>query len=225
MSAFFSEPNLKRILNNITQHSPHPSKVKIVAVTKGFSSEAIFSALSHKINCIGENKVQEFLNKKREIKNHKIETHLIGHLQSNKIKKAVQLFNIIETIDSVGLAEKINKHMESINSTQRIYIQINIGEDPKKFGFALKNIFQKIEKIEKMKHLKIEGTMTILPNTKQTEATERYFAHMRTLSQNIKEKVSPTCSNISMGMSQDYVYALKQGATHLRIGTLLYGNR
>ena len=153
------------------------------------------------------------------------ESHLIGHLQSNKIKKAVQLFNIIETIDSVGLAEKINKHMESINSTQRIYIQINIGEDPKKFGFALKNIFQKIEKIEKMKHLKIEGTMTILPNTKQTEATERYFAHMRTLSQNIKEKVSPTCSNISMGMSQDYVYALKQGATHLRIGTLLYGNR
>ena len=225
MPVSLSEQNLNLIVQNIAQHSPDPTKVNIVAVTKGHSCEAILSALSYKINCIGENRVQEFLHKKNEINKHQFEAHLIGHLQSNKIKKAVQIFNVIETIDSIELAEKVNKYMETLNKPQQIYIQINIGEDSNKFGFSLKNIFQKIEKIEKMKQLKIEGIMTILPYIHKVEDTEKYFAQMRALSTNIRDKVSPTCSNISMGMSRDYVYALKQGATHIRVGTLLYGTR
>ena len=221
----FSGSNLKNIFQNIQHYSPQPLNVRVVAVTKGFSHEAILSALSHNITNIGENRVQEFLNKKLNIKNKKFEAHLIGHLQSNKIKKAVQIFNIIETVDSIEISEKINKHMQDLNKTQRIYIQINIGNDPKKFGFSTKNIFQKIEKIEKMKHLKIEGIMTILPYTQQASDSEKYFAQMRKISQNIIHKVSPTCLNLSMGMSRDYIYALKQGATHIRVGTLLYGTR
>ena len=220
-----SDNNLKLLFQNIQKHSPHPSKVKIIAVTKGFSHKAILSALSHKIKTIGENKVQEFLNKKTKIKNQKFESHLIGHLQSNKIKKAVQLFNVIQTVDSIELAKKINTHIRDNNQTQRIYIQINIGNDPKKFGFCIKNILNKIEEIENMKNLIIEGTMTILPHLKDVQLTEKYFSRMRDISKQIRNKTSPSCSNVSMGMSRDYIYALKQGATHIRVGTLLYGNR
>ena len=150
MSVSFSESNLNLILQNINQYSPYPSKVNIIAVTKGFSYKAILSALSHKINCIGENRVQEFLNKKNEIINHQFEAHLIGHLQSNKIKKAIQCFDVIQTVDSVGLANKINFQMAKNSTKKNIFIQVNIGNDPKKFGVDPKDIFKIAETINKM---------------------------------------------------------------------------
>ena len=224
MSVSISEPNLKLILNNIIQHSPHPSKVKIVAVTKGFSYEAILSALSHKINCIGENRVQEFLKKKKTI-NHQFESHLIGHLQSNKIKKAIQHFDVIQTVDSIELADKINIQMMQHNAKKNIFIQTNIGKDPKKFGVDPKDIFKTVELINKMPNLQIKGIMTILPYLQQIEQSEKFFEQARQILEKIKNTIVPSCSKLSMGMSRDYIYALKQGATHIRIGTLLYGNR
>ena len=220
-----SKTNLDKVLKNIQTHSPNPSKVNVVAVTKKLSHDAIISAISNNIYCIGENRIQEFLNKKEKIKNKKFESHLIGHLQSNKIKKAVQAFDIIQTVDSIKLATKINQHLIQINQKKNIFIQINIGNDSSKFGFLPKNIFSKIEKIEKMSNLLVSGTMTILPYLDDISKTEKLFANMRTLSHKIKTNISPTCSSVSMGMSRDYVYALKQGSTHLRIGTLLYGTR
>ena len=225
MPVSFSEQNLNLILQNITQHSPHPTKVNIVAVTKGFSYEAILSALSHKINCIGENKVQEFLHKKNNLTNYQFESHLIGHLQSNKIKKAIQCFDVIQTIDSIELANKINTQMEKYNAKKKIFIQVNIGNDPKKFGADPKNIFKTAETINKMPHLQIKGIMTILPYLSHIKSSEKLFNQTRKILEKIKNTITPSCSSLSMGMSRDYVYALKQGATHIRIGTLLYGNR
>ena len=225
MSNSVSKTNLDTVLKNIQKYSPNPSKVNIVAVTKGFSHDAIISAISNKIYCIGENRIQEFLNKKSKIKNQKIETHLIGHLQSNKIKKAVQAFNIIQTVDSLKLATKINQHLIQINKKKHIFIQINIGNDFSKFGFLPENVFSKIEEIEKMSNLIVSGTMTILPYLEDASKTQKLFSKMRTLSDTIKTKISPTCSAISMGMSRDYIYALKAGSTHIRIGRLLYGKR
>jgi len=220
-----SKTNLDKVLKNIQTYSPNPSKVNIVAVTKKLSHDAIISAISNNIHCIGENRIQEFLNKKEKIKNKKFESHLIGHLQSNKIKKAVQAFNIIQTVDSIKLATKINQHLIQINQKKHIFIQINIGNDFNKFGFVPENIFSKIEEIEKMSNLIVSGTMTILPYLEDSTKTQKLFSKMRTLSHTIKTKISPTCSSISMGMSRDYVYALKEGSTHIRIGTLLYGAR
>ena len=220
-----SKTNLNKVLKNIQKHSPHPSKVKIIAVTKGFSSNAIISAISNKIDNIGENRVQEFFNKKEKITNQTFTAHLIGHLQSNKIKKAVQIFNIIQTVDSLNLATKLNEHLIQINKKKRIFIQINIGKDLNKFGFLPEQVFSQIKEIEKMSNLIISGTMTILPYLEETHKTEQWFAKMRTISNEIQAKISPSCSAISMGMSRDYIYALKQGATHIRIGTLLYGTR
>ena len=220
-----SKTNLDKVLKNIQKYSPHPSKVKIIAVTKGFPYNAIISAISNKIDNIGENRVQEFFNKKEKVANQKITTHLIGHLQSNKIKQAVQIFNIIQTVDSLNLAKKLNKHLTRINKKKRIFIQINIGKDRNKFGFLPEQVFSQIEEIEKMSNLIISGTMTVLPYLEEAPKTEQLFAKMRTTSNKIKTKISPSCSAISMGMSRDYIYALKQGSTHIRIGTLLYGTR
>ena len=169
--------------------------------------------------------MQEFSNKKEKITNQKFTAHLIGHLQSNKIKKAVQIFNIIQTVDSLNLAKKLNQHLIQVNKKKHIFVQINIGKDRNKFGFLPEQVFYQIEKIEKMSNLIISGTMTILPYLEETPKTEQFFAEMQTLSNKIKTKISPSCSSISMGMSRDYVYALKQGSTHIRIGTLLYGTR
>ena len=225
MSVSVSEHNLLLIFKHIQQYSPNPSAVQIVAVTKGFSYQAILSAISCQINCIGENKVQEFLSKKLKLKNHHFESHLIGHLQSNKIKKAVENFDVIQTVDSINLAQKINNHMANINSKKNIFIQVNIGEDPKKFGIPPKEVLKKIEIINKMPFLNIEGIMTILPQLTEVKASEKLFNQTRKISEKIQQKINPNSSKLSMGMSQDYIYALKQGATHIRIGTLLYGNR
>jgi len=225
MSNSVSKTNLNKVLKNIQKYSPNPSKVNIVAVTKGLSHDAIVSAISNNIYCVGENRIQEFLNKKEKIKNQKFEAHLIGHLQSNKIKKAVQAFHTIQTVDSIKLATKINQHLILTNKKKHIFIQINIGNDFNKFGFLPATVFSQIEEIEKMSNLIISGTMTILPYLEDTTKTQKLFSKMRTLSHTIKTKISPTCSAISMGMSRDYIYALKAGSTHIRIGTLLYGKR
>jgi pyridoxal phosphate enzyme (YggS family) len=225
MSTSVSKTNFDTIVKNIQKYSPYPSQVKIIAVTKGFSVQAIRSAISNKIYDVGENRVQEFFNKTEKLKTQKIHSHLIGHLQTNKIKKAAQIFNTIQTIDSLKLATKLNEHLININKKKHIFIQINVGNDSNKFGFSPNNVFSKIEKIEKMNNLIIGGTMTILPYLDNISKTEKLFAKMRTISHKIKTNISPTCSSISMGMSRDYIYALKQGSTHLRIGTLLYGAR
>lgn len=225
MSHSISATNLHAIQQDIQQYSPNPQKVNIIAVTKGFSYNAILSAVHNQIHCIGENRVQEFFNKKKEVVEIDFESHLIGHLQSNKIKKAINLFDVFQTVDTLLLAEKINKQMEPLKTKKNIFIQINIGKDPKKFGFSVKNIFQEVEKINKMQYLKINGIMTILPFLDKPSSSERLFEKTRKVAEKIQTNITPTCSKLSMGMSRDYVYALKQGATHIRIGTLLYGDR
>ena len=218
---------LREINADIQKHSPHPSLVNIVAVTKTFNHTAILSAKKHSLPCIGENKVQEFLSKKEECSqvDLNIETHLIGHLQSNKTNKAVGVFNVIQTVDSLKIANKINAKAQEKNIQQKIFIQINIGEDPNKHGFMLDGVYHDIENITKLPSLKVIGLMTILPFNSDTTTTQPLFAAMKQTQNQVLQKINPDCRFLSMGMSRDYIYALKEGATHLRIGTKLYGQR
>ena len=218
---------LDSINKDIQKHSPHPSLVNIIAVTKAFNYTSILSAQENQLLCIGENKVQEFLLKKSEKPSigTGLETHLIGHLQSNKVKKAVELFNVVQTVDSFKLAQKINDTAKEKNLHQKIYIQINVGADPNKHGFMLENIYKTIETINNHKHLRLMGLMTILPFYEDAQKTQPLFARMKETQNKTLKDISPTCKFLSMGMSRDYIYALKEGATHLRIGTKLYGQR
>ena len=216
---------LQTIFKNIQQYSINPRQTHIVAVTKKFSHMAAIEAIKNNIFCIGENQVQEFENKHQQLLTYNFEAHLIGHLQSNKINKAIKLFNVIETVDSFKLAVKLNKQLKKINQKQNIYIQINIGEDPNKHGFMLENIYKTIETISAHQQLRLVGLMTILPFYEDTKKTQPLFAHMKEIQNKTLKDISPVCKFLSMGMSRDYIYALKEGATHLRIGTKLYGQR
>ena len=218
---------LNIINRDINKYSPHPSLVNIIAVTKKFNYTAILSAKQNKLPCVGENQVQEFLLKHQENPTIKqgIETHLIGHLQSNKVKKAVGLFDVLQTIDSIKVAQKINNTAETQGVVQPIFIQINIGQDPNKYGFTLKTLYSDIETIQNLQHVHLVGLMTILPFYKQAQQTQPLFNKMKKIQTKVLNEISPTCKFLSMGMSRDYIYALKEGATHLRIGTKLYGPR
>jgi len=218
---------LNKINQDIQKHSPHPKTVNIIAVTKAFNYTAILSAKENRVLCIGENKVQEFLCKKNEQPTiaRNLETHLIGHLQRNKVKKAVGLFNVIQTIDSLKIAQKINDEAKATGQQQKVFIQINVGLDPNKHGFMLENIYNNIETTQNHSHLNLIGLMTILPFYKDTKKTQPLFSRMKKTQEKVLAEISPTCKFLSMGMSRDYIYALQEGATHLRIGTKLYGER
>ena len=218
---------LEIIHKDIQTHSPHPSLVNIIAVTKTFNWTAIIAAKENNISHMGENKVQEFLLKTQEQANinKAIETHLIGHLQSNKVNKAIGLFDVIQTVDSLKIAEKINSTAKKRGITQPIFIQINIGSDQNKHGFKLDKIYQNIEIIQNLTHTPLLGLMSILPFYEDAAHTQPLFNKMKKIQTKTLHSISPTCNFLSMGMSRDYIYALKEGATHLRIGTKLYGQR
>ena len=218
---------LSEVVKDIQKHSPHPQKVNIIAVTKSFNYSSIISAQENNIPCIGENKVQEFLTKKEEMQNNKLvaETHLIGHLQSNKVNKAVGQFNVIQTVDSLKIAEKINRRAGQLEIKQQIYIQINVGGDPNKHGFLKENIYKNIEQISTKNNLELKGLMTILPFDKDPKKSQKFFNQMTKIKEKVEKNINDGCVFLSMGMSRDYKYALKEGSTHLRIGTKLYGQR
>jgi pyridoxal phosphate enzyme (YggS family) len=220
------QANINNVLDNIKKYSPHPKKVHIIAVTKGFGVSSITEGIKCNIKDIGENRILEYKNKIKEIDKKKTYTaHLIGHLQSNKIKKAINLFDIIQTIDSIMLAQKINTQAKKINKKQNIFVQINVGLDKKKQGFLNERLLKNIETINKLSNINICGAMTILPFLNQAKETQKHFCRLKKIQRVIEEKITKNCKFTSMGMSRDYIYALKEGATHIRLGTSIYGPR
>lgn len=218
---------LEKIKKIITQHSPFLQKTKIIAVTKTKPVEAIKTAIENKLLIIGENQVQE-AEKKLEDYDHikeKIEIHLIGHLQSNKAKKAVSFFDVIQTVDSIKILNKINTQAEKIKKQQKIYLQINIGKDKNKYGFSDTEALAVCSKIKEYKNIFLKGIMTILPQGKSKAENKKLFIQTLKLQEEIQKKYEPLCTDTSMGMSGDYTEAIKAGATHIRIGSALFGKR
>ena len=222
--ATLKKAELMKVIQNISQYSPHPEKVKIIAVTKTFSYAAVQSAIDEKNYTIGENKIQELEQKLKNKKPPKeLTIHFIGKLQSNKVKKAVRLCEYIQTVDSLKLAQKINQQAQNIFKKQKIYIQVNIGNDEKKSGFTGDNK-ESYHAISLLKNIKVLGLMTILPKTSKEE-TALLYKKMKNLQEKLKKDFFKECNELSMGMSGDYRIALEQGATNIRIGTAIYGER
>ena len=215
--------NLQEIYQDINKTKQQNQKVRLLAVSKTHPKETLQQAAELGIKYFGENKVQE-AEKKAPYLPRNTELHLIGHLQSNKIKKALKIFNVIQTVDSLAIAEKINQQAEIIKKNQRIYCQINIGNDPNKTGFTTQGIETNINKIIALPHLAVEGIMTILPMGETEEETKRLYKETK----KIRDKISKLYNidlQLSMGMSNDYKIAIKCGATLVRIGTKLFGER
>ena len=210
--------NVVKNFNLIKQEIADKKNVKLVAVTKTFPISHILPVINEGHNDFGENKVQEAMEKWTTIKQDfpKIKLHLIGKLQTNKVKFVLPLFDYIHSLDSVKLANKIAEEQVKKNFKPKIFIQINIVEETQKGGIEVSNLQSFYKKCVEELELNIIGLMCIPPFEKDTKP---YFIKMRELSKNLNLK------DISMGMSDDYLEAIKQGSTFIRIGSKIFGSR
>ena len=215
-----------RIKSSAASIKRGPEEITLVAVTKSFPPEIWHDALNENLTCIGESRVLEAAEKAKNFPyRDKMELHLIGHLQSNKARKAIKLFDVIQTIDSIKLAKRINTICAEMGIKQRIFVQINTGNDPKKQGFSIDIAIDAIREISEMKHLLCEGIMTIPPHELPKKSLLDIYRKTRKIRDRVKKFINNNCKYLSMGMSNDFETAITEGATHIRLGTALFGER
>ena len=225
------EENIKRIRENIESAAEKSGRkaqdIRFMAVTKTVQPVYINHALGCGIDLIGENKVQEFLSKRDELNLDGCEKHLIGHLQTNKVHNIVGQVDMIESVDSVHLAEEIGKQSRKLNITTKILIEINIGDELSKSGIEKETLPETAEEISKIKGVKIEGLMAIPPVSDDINQTRSFFSEMRKLFIDMRgKKIDNIDMNIlSMGMSADYAAAIEEGSNLVRIGSAIFGQR
>ncbi|MBQ5323349.1 MAG: YggS family pyridoxal phosphate-dependent enzyme [Oscillospiraceae bacterium] len=204
----------------------NPSEIRLMAVTKTVAPEKINEAIEAGCYLLGENRVQELL-EKYERYDKRAEIHFIGRLQTNKVKYIVDKVSMIESVDSIKLAEEIERRCAKIGKTMDILLEVNIAEEESKGGFSAEEIIDVSEKIKNFPHLRLRGLMTIGRFGAEIEETRQYFEKMRHLLVDIKTKnIDKIYINIlSMGMSADFEIAVSEGATIVRVGRGLFGAR
>lgn len=212
--------NVKKILAEL------PEAVQLVAAAKKRNSDEVLEAIGAGIKIIGENYVQEAATA-FEAAGRGVKWHFLGHLQKNKVKKAVKIFDMIETVDSFEVAREIDKACREINKVMPVLIEINSGREPQKFGVLAEDARGLIEKISVLKNIRVMGLMTMGPRFGQPEDSRRYFIKTRKTFEDIKRLGIPnvTMEHLSMGMTNSYCVAVEEGANIVRIGTRIFGER
>lgn len=218
---------VKKIINESYSKSKYGDKEPIlVAVSKTKSNDMIMEAYNEGIRDFGENYVQELSDKMKKLPQD-IRWHMIGHLQTNKIKYIIDNVYMIHSVDSVHLAEAINKEAAKRNITVKVLLEVNIAKEESKFGFTVENIYEGIEQINKLDNINVLGLMTSAPYVEDMEDNRQYFVQLRELLVDLKNK--KLYNNIeywlSMGMTGDYPVAVEEGAGFVRVGTGIFGAR
>ena len=196
-------------------------KVIIVGVTKGIDIARIIEGIKHGINILGENRVQE-AREKIPLINLPCEWHMVGHLQKNKVKYAVKLFHMIQSVDNTELAELLNRKTPE---KMRILIEVNTSGEPQKYGVEPDKLNDLVERVLKQENLILEGLMTVGPYPVEEKKSRRSFALLRELRNGVEERFGIKLPILSMGMTEDFEYAILEGATMVRIGRGIYGER
>lgn len=202
-----------------------PEEVKLMAVTKTVAPEYINHAIECGIDLIGENKVQEYLGKKPQLLN--CEAHLIGHLQTNKVRQIVGEVSMIQSVDSIRLAQEIGKRSVMAGITTNVLAEINVGGEESKSGIEWDAAEETIAEIAEIKGIKLCGLMSIPPICENSAEVRRFFSKMRRLFVDIRAKKldNTDISILSMGMSSDYEDAILEGSSLVRVGTSIFGRR
>ncbi len=214
---------LDQVRVTIAKLTPHA--VTIVAVTKGFGTDAVRAALDAGLPDIGENRVQEALQKQDELRDLTgARWHLIGHLQRNKARAAVGRFEVVHSLDSLELATELHRR-SSTPPPQRVLLQVNVAREPQKSGCAPEEAPVLARDIAALGNLRLEGLMTLAPFTDDVDVQRQAFRGLRVLRDRIKEEEGLWLGTLSMGMSGDYATAVAEGATVIRLGTALFGPR
>ena len=198
-------------------------KIILVAVTKNHGVDFMQEVCDAGATDIGENRVQEAA-EKFPVLNRNVTRHLIGHLQTNKVKPAVKLFDLIQSVDSIHLATALDKAAASISKVQDVLIQVNAAREPQKSGVLLEDLNSLIELVDSAKNLRLRGLMMIAPNLPDVENCRPLFRQMRTLFDKLKP-ARAAFDFLSMGMTHDYKVAVEEGANVVRIGTAIFGER
>lgn len=222
--------NLEEIYQSIDRAAKkagrNPEEVKLVAVTKTVDIERIKEALADGVTAIGENRVQEAREKYEHLPKD-IEWHLIGSLQTNKVKQAVQMFDFIHSVDRTSLADGISKQCLKLGKTMDVLIQINVSGEESKHGGGLEEAESLIRYAASLPGLKVKGLMTIAPIADDPEEARPFFRGLRELQVKIKEKNIPgvEMQYLSMGMTDDFMVAIEEGANMIRVGSGIFGLR
>lgn len=225
------QENIKNICDRISQAAVKSGRsekdVRFMAVTKTVEPIYINHAIAQGIDLIGENKVQEFLGKKDELNLNGVEKHLIGHLQSNKVRKIITEVDMIQSVDSVSLATEINRQAEKNNMTANILIEINVGEELSKTGMDKSLFIDSFEQIAEMKNIAIKGLMTIPPICENKSELRKFFDEMYNMFIDIdtKNRDNVSMDILSMGMSGDFEDAILSGSNLVRVGSSIFGPR
>jgi pyridoxal phosphate enzyme (YggS family) len=198
-----------------------PGEIKLVAVSKTHPASAVEEAIAAGARVFGENKVQEAEGKILEIGRERAEWHLIGHLQSNKARKAVRLFDVIHSVDSLELAERLERICEEEGRAElSVFVQVDLAKEATKNGVEEKDLPGLVEFLRGARHLKFDGLMIVPPFYEDTERVRPFFRRLR----EIRDLVCPG-GELSMGMSHDFAAAIEEGATVVRVGTAIFGER
>lgn len=223
--------NVKDIINTAKQAAAESSRnfndIKIMAVTKTVDPAYVNVAIDNGIKLLGENRVQEFLSKYDEYKKDGVDIHFIGSLQTNKVKYIIDKVSMIHSVNSLKLAKEINKQAKKHNLVMDILIEVNIGDEDTKSGIMPTEIYSLLEEISQFSNIKVQGLMAIPPFCEKDEQIKHYFDNMYKLFIDIKDKKIDNISMnvLSMGMSHDYHIAIGCGATLVRVGSKMFGNR
>ena len=201
-----------------------PASVELVAVSKGQPPEAVRAAADAGQALFGESKVQE-ARVKISLCPGRLRWHMIGHLQSNKCRDAVHSFQMIESVDSLALAQEIDKCCDKQAKTMPILLEVNVAGEASKFGYPPTQLLAELAQINALRRIEIHGLMTIAPWTTEPEKARPIFRQLRKLKEKCEEILGAPLSHLSMGMSGDFEIAIEEGATLVRIGTALFGAR
>ena len=225
------EENLKVINEDIAEAAVKsgrlPDAVSLMAVTKTVESKFINHALGCGVNLIGENKVQELLLKESEINLQNCSKHLIGHLQSNKVKKIVGHVDTIQSVDSLSIAKEIGKRSLEADVVTKVLLEVNVGNEDSKFGFTTDELFERACEISEINGISINGLMCVAPIFEKETEIRSLFSNMHRMFIDIgaKKMDNINMNVLSMGMSGDYKYAILEGANLVRVGSAIFGAR
>ncbi len=221
------QDNIERIRSNIFEAAIRagrkPEEIQLCAVTKMVDSKTAQEVLDAGVDILGENRVQSLLEKYEAIGN-KAQWHLIGHLQTNKVKYIIDKVSLIHSVDSVHLAEEINRRAQMAGKVIDILVEVNVSGEASKFGVAPGNLEPMLENLALFSNIRLRGLMTIAPKQEKVGANRKYFSKLHELFVDIRSKKydNSNIDTLSMGMSGDYVEAVEEGATIVRVGTALF---
>jgi PLP dependent protein len=202
-----------------------PQSVRLVAAAKTQSATLVRKAIEAGVDIVGESYIQEAQTKFEILSDASIRWHFIGHLQSNKAKYAVRMFDLIHSVDSVKLASELDKQARKAGKTQQILVQVNISQEPSKTGVGQEQTLELIRTISAYPNIRVQGLMTMPPYFDAPERARPYFAALCRLRDQLQQILGMPLKDLSMGMTGDFDVAIEEGATLVRIGTAIFGER